>query len=193
MEHRMERRAFVRLTTAALVMAPLDRLLWAGGDAALPAASVETLRALAPVVLPAALGRRALGLLTDRFLERLQEHRPGTEADYGYGHPVLQRTPDSPAPRYIEQLAALERAAGPQGQPFGRLAADAKRTIIENALREAKVEQLPDLPDGGHVVSDLMAFYFRSSEANDYCYRAQIGRETCRPLEAVTVRPRPLR
>jgi hypothetical protein len=112
--------------------------------------------------------------------------------DYGYGHPVLRRTSESPAPRYVEQLAALERAAGQLGQPFGRLPADAKRTLIENALREASVEYLPDIPDGRHVVSDLMAFYFQSSEANDACYRARIGREKPRPLPAVTVRPSPI-
>ena len=30
----------------------------------------------------------------------------------------------------------------------------------------------------------------RSSEANDDCYRARIGRETCRPLASVTVSSR---
>jgi hypothetical protein len=37
-----------------------------------------------------------------------------------------------------------------------------------------------------------MTFYFQSSEANDYCYRAQIGQEKRRSIDAVTVRPRPL-
>ena len=34
-----------------------------------------------------------------------------------------------------------------------------------------------------------MAFYFRSSEANDDCYRALISREVCRPIELTTRRP----
>ncbi len=105
---------------------------------------------------------------------------------------MLSQTPDSPAPRYVEQLAALERAAAQQQQAFGRLPAGAKRALIEQALRDAKVEELPDMPNGQHVVSDLMAFYFQSSEANDYCYRAQIGRERPRPLSAVLVKPAPL-
>ena len=33
-----------------------------------------------------------------------------------------------------------------------------------------------------------MAFYFRSSEANDECYNALINREVCRPI-AITTRP----
>ncbi len=187
----MKRRVFVQLAATA-VLAPLDRVVWAGEEAILPAASVETLRALAPVVLPASLGRRAVALLTDRFLARLQRHRGGVEQDYAYGHPVLGRTAESPAPRYVEQLAALERDAAERGQAFGRLAPDAKRAVIERAWRQAKVEDLPERPDGGHVASDLMAFYFQSSEANDYCYLAEIGREQSRPLSAITVRPRPL-
>jgi hypothetical protein len=188
----MKRRSFVQLAATAVVLSPLQRLVFASAEGALPEASVETLRALAPIVLPASLGRRAIGLLTDRFLDRLQGYKAGVGLDYGYGHPVLGRTPESPAPRYVEQLAALERAAGQRGQTFGRLSADVKRTLVENALREARVEDLPDIPNGRHVVSDLMAFYFQSSEANDACYRARIGREKPRPLSAVTVRPTPI-
>lgn len=187
----MHRRAFVQLAAAAVVFSPLE-LAFADTDTALPAASVGTLRALAPVVLPASLGRRGIGLVTDRFLERLKQHRATVLMDAGYGHPVVGRTPESPAARYVEQLAALETAAQSEGHVFSRMAPDAKRVLIERALGEAKVEALPEMPNGQHVVSDLMAFYFRSSEANDRCFRAQIGRETCRPYPAVTLRPQPL-
>lgn len=187
----MHRREFVQLAAASVVLTPL-KVAFATADGPLPPGSLATLRALAPVVLPASLGRRAVGLITDRFLERLQQHRADVPMDAGYGHPVLRRTPPSPAAKYIEDLTALELNAQSQGRVFARLAPEAKRALIENALRNAKVEELPDLPDGQHVVSDLMAFYFRSSEANDYCYRAQIGRETCRPYPFVTRRPRPL-
>ncbi len=187
----MERRAFVQLAAAAVVLSPLDSLAFTA-PAPLPDASLATLRALAPVVLPSSLGRRGIELFTDRFLDHLQGHRAGVEMDHDYGHPVLRTTPESPASRYVEQLAALERAAQDQGQLFARMAADAKRSLIGQALAGAKVERLPDIPDGTHVVSDLMAFYFRSSEANDACYAARIGREKCRPLASVTVRPKPL-
>ena len=37
-----------------------------------------------------------------------------------------------------------------------------------------------------------MAFYFRSSEANDACYQALINREVCRPIAVTIRRPEPL-
>ena len=37
-----------------------------------------------------------------------------------------------------------------------------------------------------------MAFYFRSSEANDDCYSALINREVCRPIAITTRKPAPL-
>ena len=36
---------------------------------------------------------------------------------------------------------------------------------------------------------DLMAFYFRSTEANDACYQALINREVCRPIAITTKKP----
>jgi hypothetical protein len=44
---------------------------------------------------------------------------------------------------------------------------------------------------GRHVVADLMAHYFRSSQANDLAYRALIGQGQCRPITFVVERPRP--
>lgn len=186
----MKRRAFVQLAVSAVALSPFHRVTLGAQDGALPAETLATLRALAPVVLPAALGRRAIGQITDRFVEWLGAYRAGVLLEHGYGKPEVRRAAESPVPRFVGQLAALERAA--PGQSFGRLAPEAKRGLIEAALREAKVEALPDLPDGRHVVSDLMAFYFQSSEANDYCFRAQIAQEKCRPLGRVTVRPQPL-
>ena len=188
----MKRRAFVQLTMTTVALSPFQRLAPLAQESGLPEASVATLGALAPVVLPGSLGRRAIGLVTEGFLEWLRGYRAGATLEHGYGHPEVHRTPESPIERYVEQLAALEGAAKQQGHEFGRMPADTKRALIEGALREAKVEKLPSLPDGRHVVSDLMAFYFQGSEANDYCYRARIGREKCRPLLSVTVRPRPL-
>ena len=58
---------------------------------------------------------------------------------------------------------------------------------------KAGVRNLPPRPLGQHVVADLMAFYFRSSEANDDCYQALINREVCRPIAITTRKPEPLR
>jgi hypothetical protein len=188
----MRRRVFVKLAMSTLALPPLGPLGLFAQDSGLPDASLATLLSLAPVVLPASLGRRAVGAVTDRFVVWLREYRAGVIMEHGYGRPEVRRTPASPASKYVEHLAALERAAEAQGQPFSRLPAAAKRGLIEAALRDARIERLPGTPNGQHVVSDLMAFYFQSSEANDLAYRARIGQETCRDIAAVTVRPSPL-
>lgn len=67
---------------------------------------------------------------------------------------------------------------------------ESNRTAVEAALEQAKVTALPPTPDGKHVASDLMAFYFRSSAGNDLCYRAHIGRDECRGLAGSEREPR---
>ncbi len=189
----MRRRTFVKLAMSAVALSPVQRLAFAAPSSALPDASLVTLRALAPIVLPKAIGRRNVDAVTERFLAWIDGYRAGVPTEHGYGHPRFRRTPASPADKYAAQLAALEEAADRQHhQPFSRLTPDAKRALIEAAFREAKVESLAERPNGRHVAADLMAFYFGSSEANDVCYQAQIGRETCRPISQVTTRPRPL-
>jgi hypothetical protein len=63
---------------------------------------------------------------------------------------------------------------------------------VAAAITDAKIERLPARPDGGHVATDLMAFYFNSLEANDLAYGLAIGRDTCRGLEGSQNRPAPL-
>ena len=63
----------------------------------------------------------------------------------------------------------------------------------EAALDAAKIDTLPRLPDGKHIIADLMSFYFGSSEGYDLCYRAAIGRDRCRGLEGSDNPPPPLK
>jgi hypothetical protein len=94
---------------------------------------------------------------------------------------------------YLAQLAALEAAAKAQGARWSALDLETRRSLLDASFVKAGVRGLPPRPSGQHVVADLMAFYFRSSEANDDCYHALINREVCRPI-AVTIRkPEPLR
>ena len=93
--------------------------------------------------------------------------------DHGYGFTRLRTKGASPAPAYLQQLAALR----------GRV----DEAALTAALGAANVTDLPRTPGASHVAADLMAFYFRSSEANDDCYNAIINREVCRPI-AITVR-----
>jgi hypothetical protein len=129
-----------------------------------------TLLAVARKVLPSEVD---VEKTVAAFEKWVREYRPGAEMDHGYGFTRLRRKGPSPASIYIEQLRAL----GPEGD-------------VAAALEAAKVTSLPQSPDGKHVASDLMAFYFRSSEGNDLCYRAHIGRDECRGLAGSEKEPR---
>jgi len=156
--------------------------------AGFPAAQGETLAALAAVVLPSELGPERIRDIAQRFEQWVREYRPGAEMDHGYGFTRLRTKPPSPVPVYLRQLenlkpvllngdTALNGGAALNGD------ATSRRQAVEAALEEAKVTDLPRTPDGRHVAADLMAFYFRSSDANDLCYQAAIGRDLCRGLK----------
>lgn len=145
---------------------------WA--QTAFPAGEDATLRALAAIVLPVGNERAA-----ERFIEYVRGYRGGAETDHGYGVTYLRRKPASPAAEYVKQLAALERPA--------------TRESVKRALDAAGVKEMPRVPDGKNVIADLMSFYFRSSEANDLCYQAAIGRDQCRGLAGSDRAPRPLK
>ena len=136
------------------------------------------LRALADIVLPGELGGTGRSRVVTSFLSWLRDYRANVDTDHGYGFPRLRRTAASPGAKYAAQLAALD------GNDL--------RGAVEAAIVAAKVERLPARPDGGHVATDLMAFYFNSVEGNDLAYRAAIGRDTCRALEGSQNRPAPL-
>ena len=55
----MKRRTFVRFAASTVALLPASRLALLAQEAGLPSASLATLEALAPVVLPPSLGRRA--------------------------------------------------------------------------------------------------------------------------------------
>ena len=128
---------------------------------------------LAKQVLPSEIDREKVVVAFEAWV---RNYRPGAEMDHGYGFTRLRTKPPIPAPQYLKQLKAL----GPNPD-------------IEAALTEAKITDLPRTPDGRHIAADLMAFYFRGSDANDLCYRAAIGRDQCRGLHGSEVRRRPLK
>ena len=151
--------------------------------------NVTRLRDVADVVLPQELGPDDRARVVDRFLTWIREYRADAETDHGYGFPRLRRTPPSPAAKYQGQLDALEAAARAKGRAFADITLEERRTLIADAIAAAKIDRLPGRPDGGHVATDLMAFFFHSVEANDLCYRARIGRDTCRDLAGSDDRP----
>jgi hypothetical protein len=145
-------------------------------QSAFPGEQVEHLRALARVVLPSEVDAAAVSA---KFAEWVRGYRAGAEMDHGYGFTRLRTKPPLAVPNYTRQLAAL----GPQ--PTAE--------AVAASLEEAHITDLPRTPDGRHVASDLMAFYFRSSDANDLCYRAAIGRDLCRGLAGSENPPKELR
>jgi hypothetical protein len=149
--------------------------LWAQA-ASFPADQDEALRALAAVVLPAEIGPAGIDQAAEAFVRWVRGYRANAEIDHGYGNTRLRSKGPSPAAGYLRDLAAL-RPALLSGDP------DSRREAVTSALEQAKINDLPRTPDGRHIAADLMSFYFRSSDANDLCYRAAIGRDLCRGLE----------
>jgi Gluconate 2-dehydrogenase subunit 3 len=162
-------------------------------QAALTPSHEGHLRALADVVLPQEIGTAGHDAVVASFVAWTREYRAGADMDHGYGVTRVRRLPASPAGHYAAQLEALDRDARARGRGFADLARDERRAIVEAAIGAAKVERLPARPDGGHVATDLMGFFFNSIDGNDLCYRAAIGRDTCRGLDGSSERPAPRR
>jgi hypothetical protein len=159
--------------------------LWAQA-ANFPANQDDALRALAAVVLPTELGQAGIDHTAEAFVSWVRGYRANAEMDHGYGNTRLRSKGASPAAGYLRDLDAL-RPALLSGDP------DSRRQAVTSALDQAKITDLPRTPDGRHVAADLMSFYFRSSDANDLCYRAAIGRDQCRGLEGSEQAPAPLK
>ena len=154
--------------------------------------AIATLHEIAPTVLPSSLGGARIRAIVDRFAVWTRDYREGVALAHGYGHPRLQKSGPTPAPTYIVQLAAIDKEARAKGAAWSALDLESRRAILDSAFAKAGVRGLPPRPLGQHVVADLMAFYFRSSEANDDCYKAMINREVCRPILVTTRKPEPM-
>lgn len=154
-----------------------------GQSVTFPGKHEATLRDLAATVLPESLGRSGTDAAAAGFIEWVQKYRAGAEMQTGYGFTRVRYKPASPALRYLEQLDQLASGALAEKSLIDR------RQKIAERLMTAKVEDLPFVPDGAHVVSDLMTFYFQSSEANDLAYEARIGKDQCRGLKSSSAAP----
>ena len=188
----MRRRTLLQVLLSTFPTLPLARVRLGAQARELSPEALAFLRELGKTVLPASLGADRVSAIVDRFVAWMRDYEEGVALAHGYGHPRLVKSPASPVPDYAAQLASLEAAARAAGGEFGTLPLESRRKLISDALASAGVDTLPGRPAGRHVVSDLMAFYFRSSEANDMAYHAKIGRHVCRPIELTTRRPAPL-
>jgi len=173
-----------------LAVVPLSAIRSSGLQAG-PGDQAATLLAIAEVVLPAEADRKAA---IAAFTSWIDNYKEGADTDHGYGNTRIRALGPSPARNYAAQIAALDDAARAKGAAnFVAAPLDVRRTVIEQAIADAKVERLSARPTGAHIAADLMGHYFNSSAAADLCYRANIARDACRGLEGSEQRPRPLR
>ena len=182
----MKRRTLIQGLAVAAAL-PLRAVRLFAQPRTLTPEAISALHEIATTVLPSTLGPVRTRAVVDRLVIWVRDYHEGVALAHGYGHPRLQKSGPTPAPTYIAQLAAIEREARSRGGRWSTLDREQQRAILDAAFASAGVRNLPPRPMGQHVVADLMAMYFRSSDANDDCYNAAIGRETCRPIQ-ITVR-----
>jgi len=187
----MKRRTLLQWTAALAGILPFQRMKLFAQPRELTPEAVAVLHQIAPTVLPSALGGPRTRTVVEGFAAWARNYREGVPLAHGYGHPRLARSGATPVPAYLSQLTALENDARAAGGSWQALDAEKRRAILDAAFTKAGVRSLPPRPTGQHVVADLMAFYFRSSAANDDCYNALINREECRPIAITTRKPEP--
>jgi hypothetical protein len=173
----MNRRNFIHWLSTLPVWDLLGKRALAQG-VALSAAELTTLQEVASVVLPSALGKSRTDTVASGFAAWFSAYKPGAEMSSGYGFPRVQVLPKNPSTRYASQLRELapKLEAG-------------KRAAIAAALEEAKVDRIPQRPDGKHVASDLMSYFYTSSDGQDFLYGVAIKRDDCRGLPNSGDRP----
>lgn len=168
---------------------PLRRAL-AATSAPRSQPNTATLVALGDAVLPAELGTRGVATAVAEFERWMTGYRPGAEANHGYGTGKIDRTPADLRPQWRSQLAALEseaRRAG--GHSFSALTRDRRQALVRSALEGERGDALPNPLLARHIALALLAHFYDSAAATDLCYRAQIGRQQCRPLAAQHEKP----
>ena len=184
----LQRRTFLCWLVSGAAL-PLRGLRLHAQAAALPLGSVAALRAVASVVLPSQL--RAVGQekVVSDFLLWLSSYRSGAERNWGYGRPRSNSTAAIDTTRYAAQLQALDDRARTLGHSLATLSRDARIPLVLDALEQSGVRELPSAPDGRHILTDMMSFFFNSAAATDLVYHATIRRATCRGLAGAAMRP----
>jgi hypothetical protein len=139
------------------------------------AVELEAFQELGSVVLPSSLGRKKTDEIAGDFVQWVRDYKPGAEISSGYGHPSTRVIGPNPSANYAEQLRAL-------GSPITREA-------VEKVLESAKIDRMPQYPNGKHVAADLVAYFYGSSQGEDFLYNAAIKRNECRGLDTSGKRP----
>ncbi|NUQ13452.1 MAG: gluconate 2-dehydrogenase subunit 3 family protein, partial [Gemmatimonadaceae bacterium] len=158
-----------------------------------PTLDASFLTRVGEVVLPAELGAAGIARVTRAFTQWVAGYRPGAELNHPYGSTEIRVAGPSPAARWRTQLAALDREARSKHQRgFIALTPDQRRALVTAAIADERLTRMPDALGADHVAVALMAWYFATPDATDLCYRARIGRQSCRPLVNAPRMPLPL-
>ena len=176
----MKRRTILQSALGAAGLASLPA--WA--QTGFPGPRTRELREIAAAVLPESIGRKSSDAVADQFIRWVRDYQPGAEMGGGYGITRINSKPASPAGTYIVQLEQLS-ASVTTGTLTG------KRQAIAASMQAAGVKELGNIPDGRHIASDLMTFFFQSPEANDLAYEAAVGKDQCRTIADSAQAPRP--
>jgi hypothetical protein len=190
-----DRRVFFKRSASLLSSLAMTGCGSAGGaiaEGSPRALQKDTLGAIGELALPQELGAEGQARVLEEFQQWLAEFEPVAELTHGYGSAEIRYGPADPAPRWQAQLEALEVEAQKRyGQPFAALTSEERQGLLR---REASAEgpAMPNPLRAQHVAVGLMAYYFGTPEANDLCYRAQIGAYRCRGLQSAIAEPSPL-
>jgi len=185
----MKRRTLFK-TAALAVFGNAMRRLARAQSGPLSTGQMETLAAIAAVVLPSTLGDGGQQKAVAAFVAWLDGYKAGVPMSYGYGGQLKASVvPPSPALRYPAQFSRLEELAKTWGASFAALSVADRRAVVDAALAEAKVMRLPARPDGQHIASDLLSHFYNSSEGNDFVFEAAIRVSSCRGLSDSAARP----
>lgn len=188
----LSRRTFVAWVAGAVPVALVARRADALGSRWI-AGEPEALRALAEAVLPSELGAAGAAKVAGDFVRWMDGYKEGAELDHGYGTSALRFMRASPRPRWAAQLEQLgTRHAALGTRPFVQASIEERRAIVRDELKNERTDRMPAVAAAPHVAMALLAFYYGSPDAADLCYRAQIGRQTCRPLAQQSRKPLPL-
>lgn len=154
-----------------------------------------TLRAVAAVALPTgALGADGTETAIAGFRAWVDGFEPAAELDHPYLTGELRYGPPHPGPRWAAQLQAMDlESRRRSGSAFADRPAEERRAIVAEAIEDGEADGLPGSPArADHVVVGLLAWFYGTSEANDLCYGARVGRHLCRGTSSLPEAPEAL-
>jgi hypothetical protein len=190
--NRHSRRSFLRNSVGALAAIGAPAGLESQARRSKTPLNKDVLQALAEIMLPQAeLKAEGVARVTGEFEKWLDGFEPAAEQD----HPYLSSSdivygPADPRGRWQSQLEALDLEAQKEiGKPFRNLSTTERRRLIERTIRSERLDRLPAPAGAAHVSIALAAFFYATSEANDQCYEATIGRWLCRGLDSGPQKP----